>query len=204
MGDVVTTLHLARHGETIWHAENRYAGRSDVGLTKRGIDQADQLSNWAFTASLSAIYASDLSRAVLTATPATTTLGLDLRIDPRLREVDFGRGEGLTTAEMRTKFPEALAKFHQSPGHSPLPDGESGQAAVSRAWPALLDIAAAHENQAVLVVMHSTLMRLLLCSVLDMPLDRYRSAFPSVRNVAITTISLDPAPALHSYNVPTD
>jgi len=72
--------------------------------------------------------------------------------------------------------------------------------AVARAWPAVEEIAAANENESVLVVRHSTLMRL----VLGMTLDRYRSAFPSVRSVAITTITLDSGPALHAYNVPTD
>ena len=113
----------------------------------------------------------------------------------------FGQGEGLTTTEMGEAFPSSLAAFHRSPGHSPLPGGESGAAAVDRAWPALQEMAERHDEP-VLVVMHSTLMRLILCRVLEVNLDRYRSAFPSVLNVALTTITVGPAPALHGYNVP--
>lgn len=198
----MTIVHLARHGETVWHDENRYAGSSDVGLTDLGRAQAETLGRWAAGARPVAVYSSDLSRARITAAPAASVLGLDLHIDPRLREVHFGRGEGLTTAEMREQFPEALAEFHRHPGRSPLPGGESGLDAVARAWPALEQINARHEPGPVLVVMHSTLMRLVLCRLLDMPLDRYRSAFPSVVNAAITTISLGSnPPALHAYNV---
>lgn len=197
----MSTLILARHGETLWHAENRYAGSTDVGLTERGRAQSVTLGRWAAGQPLAAVYSSDLSRAVLTATPAADALALPLHLEPRLREVDFGRGEGLTTAEMREAFPRDVDEFQLRPGQSPLPGGESGIAAVDRAWPSLEEIAARHDG-AVLVVMHSTLMRLVLCRVLGMSLDHYRSAFPAVRNVALTTITLGAAPALHGFNVP--
>ena len=197
----MSDLILARHGETLWHAENRYAGSTDVGLTDRGRAQSFALGRWAAGQPLAAVYSSDLSRAVITATPAAEALGLTVRVDPRLREVDFGRGEGLTSTEMREAFPAAREEFDRSPGHSPLPGGESGLAAVDRAWPALEEIVQRHDAP-VLVVMHSTLMRLVLCRVLDLNLDRYRTAFPSVLNVALTTITLGPTPALHGYNVP--
>ncbi|MBC7725752.1 MAG: histidine phosphatase family protein [Burkholderiaceae bacterium] len=201
----MTTLVLVRHGETLWHGENRYAGSSDVGLTDRGAGQAGRLGGWAATAALDAVYSSDLSRAVITATPAASAAGTGLVIDPRLREVHFGRGEGMTRSEMHTAFPEALASFHAAPATSALPEGETGTAAIGRAWPALEEIAARHSGGRVLVVVHSTLMRLILCRVLDIPPDRYRSAFPGVLNGALTTISLGPGapPALHGYNVPT-
>lgn len=201
----MTTLLLARHGETVWHAENRYAGSSDVGLTDLGHAQARALAVWASSQPIAAVCASDLSRAILTATPAAQALGVSLQIDSRLREVDFGRGEGMTRAEMMGVFPGAVEDFLRHPARVPLPDGESGVDAIDRAWPALEQIATDHDGETVLIVMHSTLMRLILCRVLDMPPDRYRTAFPSVRNAAITTVSMGRGvAALHGYNVPTE
>ncbi len=200
----MTTLLLARHGETVWHAENRYAGSSDVGLTAKGVAQAATLGAWAAGRAIGAVYASDLSRAVLTAMPSAKALGLEVQIDPRLREVHFGRGEGMTRAEMNEVFPTNVANFLASPGHVPLPEGEAGLAAVERAWTSLEEISARHHGGTVLVVMHSTLMRLLLCRVLGVPLDNYRDTLPCVLNAAITSITIDQnRPALHSYNVPT-
>ena len=167
--------------------------------------QAETLGRWAARQSLEAVYSSDLSRAVLTATPSARALKLPVCIDERLREVHFGQGEGMTRAEMRDAFPDVLERFHRHPARSPLPEGETGIAAIDRAWPALDDIAAEHPGGSVLVVMHSTLMRLILCRFLGMDPDRYRDSFPSVQNAAITTVSIGSGKsALHGYNVPTD
>ncbi len=54
----MSRILLVRHGETVWHKENRYAGRSDVALTVRGQAQADQLAAWAVTARITAVWSS--------------------------------------------------------------------------------------------------------------------------------------------------
>lgn len=199
----MTILYLVRHGETTWHAENRYAGSTDVALTEVGFAQAKWLARWADGQPIDAVYASDLSRAVATATPTATVLGLKIGVDPALREVDFGQGEGLTSAEMTVSFPDGAARFVAHPATSPLPGGESGADAAGRAWDALERIVAQHPAGTVLVVMHSTLMRLILCRALGIQLDRYRSVFPAVLNVGITTVSwTGHSTALLGYNVP--
>jgi broad specificity phosphatase PhoE len=199
----MTALVLTRHGETVWHGENRYAGSSDVALTDLGRRQAQELGRWAEMSNIAAVYSSDLSRAVLTAEPASTALNLTTVIDPRLREVHFGAAEGMTTSEMDDAFPDDLRRFRARPASSPLPGGESGRAAARRAWTALEEIAASHDAT-VLVVMHSTLMRLVLCHAMGLPLDSYRSVFPNVLNVAATSLELREGhpTALLGYNVP--
>jgi probable phosphoglycerate mutase len=119
----------------LWHAENRYCGSTDVGLTDEGQEQAKHLAEWAGHANLDAAWASDLSRARITAEPSATAAGVQLRLDPRLRELDFGQAEGLTIAEMAERFPDALAAFPQRPGHPPLAAGRGstcGGTAVPR------------------------------------------------------------------------
>ncbi|MFD1827245.1 histidine phosphatase family protein [Mumia zhuanghuii] len=199
----MTELVLVRHGETMWHAENRYAGVSDVGLTARGSAQADHLGRWAAAHPVDAVVSSTLSRARLTAQPAADTLGVPLQTDPRLREVDFGAGEGLTRTEMAERFPEALAAFLAAPARHPLPSGEAGTAAINRARPALDALVTDHPDGKVLVVMHSTLLRLVLCDLLGIDPDRYRTVMPSVTNGALTTLRTDGTSyALLGFNVP--
>lgn len=200
----MTTFYLSRHGETIWHAENRYAGSTDVPMTERGHRQAERLAGWARTASPDAIYSSDLSRAVLTAQTAASGIGLELRVDPRLREVDFGRGEGLTRTQMQGAFPLELGAFLANPATVPLPGGEPGTAAIERVTAALTEISAKHPEGRILIVMHTTVMRLLLCSVLGIDPDRYRSVFPQVLNAGITELERgDEHWALRCFNLPT-
>jgi len=205
----VTTIHLVRHGETLWHAENRYAGSSDVALTPRGLEQARELAGWverrvAAGVRFDAIVTSTLTRAILTALPAAEVLGLVPRADARLCEVHFGRGEGMTRAEMEEIFPDAVAAFLANPATSPLPDAERGVDAVARARAALTEIAAERPVGTVLVVAHSTLTRIVLASLLGMDVERYRDLLPAVGNCHVTSLELDAQGevALLAYNVP--
>ncbi|MFW6060618.1 MAG: histidine phosphatase family protein [Phycisphaeraceae bacterium] len=198
-----TTLFLVRHGETVWHAENRYAGRSDIDLTPRGHEQAASLATWARTARLDALWVSPLKRARETAAPAARATALEPRVDDRLRELDFGDGEGRTVGEMERLFPEAVAAYRADPVAHHLPNGEDPRAAAERACAALETIAGAHAGGRVLVVFHNTLMRLTLCRLLGIELGRYRQVFPQVRNVALTQVRMTEAEAaLLAFNVP--
>lgn len=202
----MSRIILVRHGETVWHAENRYAGRTDIALSAKGLEQAEQLGLWARNADLSAIWSSTLSRTRATAQPAVDATHLPLRQDERLIELDFGRGEGLTDAEMEAQFPRERADFKRDPVAHHLPGGEDPVAAVVRGIAALREIAAASPSGCSLVVTHNTLIRLMLCSLLGVPLPRYRAVFPHLANATLTEIDLSPQPydaaALLSFNVP--
>ncbi|EHR60468.1 histidine phosphatase family protein [Saccharomonospora cyanea] len=200
----MTDLVLVRHGETVWHHGNRYAGRTDVPLTDHGRQQAEVLGRWAATAGLDALWVSSLSRARDTAAPAARATGLEPHVDDRIVELDFGHGEGLTAQEMSARFPEARAAFTADPVANHLPGGEDPVLAVERMTDCVNDIVKAHPDGHVLVVGHSSAHRLLLCHLLGLPLSAYRRAFPVFRNCAITTVRWDgtgPA-ALIEYNVP--
>jgi broad specificity phosphatase PhoE len=199
----VTHLFLVRHGTTIWHIENRYAGSSDVALDPGGHVQAERLGAWASQAALVAIWCSPLNRARQTAAPAAVAARLEPHIDGRLREIDFGQVEGKTMAEAEQLFPGEMQRFKADPVAYPMPGGEDPRQAALRAVSALRDIAAAHPCGRILVVCHSTLIRLALCSLFSIPLARYRTIFPEVRNGALTEIRFkDGDAALLQYNSP--
>lgn len=202
----MSRIVLVRHGETIWHAENRYAGRSDVPLTARGCEQAAQLAAWARRAELIAVWSSPLSRARCTAQPAADALCVPLRTDARLAEIDFGGGEGLTAAEMEARFPAERAAFLRDPARHPLPGGEDPAAAADRGVAALRDIASGAPGERCLVITHNTLIRLMLCRLLDIPLSRYRTVFPRLANGTLTEIDVTPQSrgpaALLAFNSP--
>ncbi|GGZ27034.1 phosphoglycerate mutase [Streptomyces inusitatus] len=199
------TLLLARHGQTVWHAENRYAGVSDVALTDEGRRQAARLGEWAARNPVDAIWTSPLSRAIETAAPACEALGLTPRREPGLRECDFGAAEGRTLAEFRREHPEAALGFTKDPVAHPFPGAEDPRAAAGRAVEALRRVAGAHEGGRVLVVAHNTLLRLALCELLSIPLGNYRRVFPGLGNAAVTELRLGHDTAsLLALNLPTD
>ena len=184
----MTTFFLARHGETIWHADHRYAGNSDVALTRHGLGQAAALGAWAVDAHLDAIVSSPLSRARRSAAPAIETTGLELRIDERLVEIDFGDAEGLTPDEIAERFPAEWTEFSRAPASSPLPRGESGRDGIARALPVFDELVAEFPDGRVLIIGHATLIRLLFCELAGMDPDGYRDLLPVLGNCHLTTI----------------
>jgi len=198
----MTDIVLVRHGETVWHAENRYAGVSEVELSPRGLQQAVQLATWASSAGLSAIWSSPQGRALDTATACADLAGLRLQVDARLRELDFGDGEGLTAEEMQARFPGAFAAFGIDPVVNHLPRGEDPAEAAARFVGCLRDIADADKGR-VLVVAHKTVIRLALCRLLGAPLRDYRQLFPAIGNCSLTEIRMTGRrAALLRFNVP--
>jgi len=95
----MTTLLFVRHGETDWNAQRRWQGHADVPLNDRGRAQARELAESLAGERIDAIYTSDLSRARDTAEAVGVRLGIDVVLDPDLREIDVGPIEGLTAQE---------------------------------------------------------------------------------------------------------
>jgi len=188
----MTRLLLARHAETVWHKENRYAGgRSEPELTDLGLRQAEQLGKTAVALGVDVVVSSPQRRAVTTATPAAEALGVPLHLRPDLREVDFGDLEGHTLSEMD---PSAVRRFREDPEANAFPGAEPLAVAGERCATALREVGASHDGT-ILVVAHSSLFRLGLCVLLGFPVARYRHVFPLLENVALTEIRLPDDPA---------
>ncbi|MCW6010191.1 histidine phosphatase family protein [Micromonospora sp. CPCC 205371] len=202
---MTTAVVLVRHGRTVWHHPNRYAGRSDVPLDAHGEAQAEALARWAAGEKFTSLASSPLRRAVATLAPVAAVTGLAPTVEPRLRELDFGVAEGRTLDQVRADDPEAVAWFEADPAEYHFPDGEPPAEAVDRARAALADLVAADPGGKVLVVAHNTLIRLVTCAVLGVPLGEYRRRLPVYDSVAATTLRYHrpggPA-ALLAYNVP--
>ena len=139
----MTTLLLVRHGETDWNRELRIQGSSDTDLNEAGRSQARALAHELDEVVVDAIYSSDLTRARETAEIVAKRKGLDVRLDPRLRERSFGSWEGLTRAEIAERFPDL--------GHH---DGETDEQVSERVLEAVRRIVDSHPGEEVLVVSH--------------------------------------------------
>ncbi|MFI5890976.1 histidine phosphatase family protein [Actinoplanes sp. NPDC051513] len=195
----MTVIHLARHGQTPWHRPNRYTGSSDIDLDETGERQAGQLADWAEGAGLAALACSDLVRAVRTAEPAAARTGLTPIVDKRLRELDFGSAEGRLLAEMPD---DVVERFVRDPAANHFPGGEHPRDAVERALAALGALTEAYPEGKILIVAHSTLIRLIVCAVLGVPLGEYRRKLPGLSPASRTDLRfVDGTAALLAYNV---
>lgn len=207
-------IFMARHGETVWHRENRYAGRTEVELSDAGREQAGRLAQWAKAAGIQRLYVSPQKRAIDTMRPVAEAVAIEPAIDPRLREVDFGVGEGMTRQEMERKIPDARRRFDEDPVGNPLPGGEDPRQALARgreALHAIVEDAARSSGPPplTLVVFHNTLIRLLLCDALGIDPSLYRKVFPRVDcatllelGFPLRTPSSPPIVSLLGFNLP--
>lgn len=207
-------IFMARHGETVWHRENRYAGRTEIELSEDGREQAQRLARWAKAAGIRKLYVSPQRRALDTMRPVAEAVAIEPVVDPRLREVDFGIGEGMTAREMEIEIPEARRRFDEDPFGNPLPGGEDPREALARGREALRAIVedAARSSDPpplTLVVFHNTLIRLLLSDALGINPSRYRKVFPRVHCATLLELGFAapvepgaPAVSLLGFNVP--
>ena len=154
---MTTTLLLARHGETDWNRDGRFQGHADPPLNERGRAQARALALMLADEPLEAIYSSDLRRAFQTAQLVAVRKGLEVVLDPQLRERDIGHWAGLTRAEIEERFPDELRLWHDGV----VGCGESREALGERVVTVARRIASAHPGGQVLVVTHGGALRML-------------------------------------------
>jgi len=177
---------LIRHGESTWNAAGLWQGHGDAPLSERGRSQARSLALELAELAPTRLLASDLSRARETAEIVGRELGLEVELEPGFRELDVGAWSGLTASEVRSRWPEEVARLRAGD-----PDLRAGGA---ESWSQLRTRAlAAFESQArpsagcTAVVTHGGLLRMLLG--IDL-------ANVEWRRVALSELRGDPAAGL--------
>jgi broad specificity phosphatase PhoE len=154
----MTTILLARHGETDWNREGRFQGWADPPLNATGREQARALARQLAGVPFDAVYSSDLRRAHETALIVAEPHRVPVVADAELREIDVGSWSGLTRPEIQARFPGA--EHH---------DGESRDEHLARVLAAVERIACAHPGERILIVSHGGSLRTLRRHALGEP-----------------------------------
>jgi broad specificity phosphatase PhoE len=140
----VTSVYLARHGETDANAEGRVQGWMDPPLNAQGRRQAERLARECASLGLRALYTSHLRRAHETAVVVGERIGLEPRVDERLAESRRGAWEGRLLGELERDEPETWAAWRAGGPDFRFPGGgESLAEHAERVDAALAEIAAA-------------------------------------------------------------
>jgi len=161
-------LLLVRHGQTLWNKELRYNGNTDTGLTALGARQAAAVADRLSRRHIDAVVASDLTRAVATATAIAAPHGIQIHLDARWREVDFGQAEGLRWRDVVERFPSAARAWSENRGDAAMPGGESLLDVANRTRPALHELSDQFDNRSVALVSHGGPLRVALCLLLGL------------------------------------
>jgi len=118
-------VYLARHGETAWSLSGQHTGTTDLPLTERGERNAVNLGQRLQGLTFAKVYCSPLQRAKKTCELAG--FASQAEIDPDLTEWNYGRYEGLTSAQVHATAPDWDLFRDGAPG------GESPQQVGARA-----------------------------------------------------------------------
>ena len=169
------TVLLLRHGRTAFNAGGRLQGQVDIPLDEVGRWQVQEAARDLVARHVpTRIVSSDLSRACATAQAVADLLGVEVQLDERLRERDFGDWEGLTAEEISGRWPQEYAVWRS--GHDPERTGAETRAVVAtRMQRAIAEHAASTEpSGALLVVSHGAALTLGLTALLGLDPNGWR------------------------------
>jgi 2,3-bisphosphoglycerate-dependent phosphoglycerate mutase len=169
-----TQIIMVRHGQTQWNLKGIRQGHLDSALTENGIVQAKALAERLQRERFTALYSSDLGRAVETAEFISAVTGHMIVTDARLRERHLGIFQGLSGEEIKQQFPEEYT-LHRSLGPDyVIPGGESARQQVERNVGCLNEIAEKHAGAQVVVVTHGGVVSGFFRNTLSIPLEAPR------------------------------
>jgi alpha-ribazole phosphatase len=160
------TLVLVRHAES--RGVGKFVGQQDEPLSDEGRRQLKELARKLSRFRFHAIIASDLKRAIDTARPMALRQKLELQIRPGLREMHFGRWQGLTWGEVRARAPRAADRWMKHFASESIPGAEQFPHFKRRVKTELNAIVQANGGRCVLVVTHAGVIRVFLAHALGM------------------------------------
>ena len=186
-----TNVLLVRHGQSKGNAERRFGGHTATPLSARGRNQAEATARILKSESITAIYSSDLARAMDTANPLANMTGLPVNGTSAFRERDVGIMEGLTFEDAAQQHPDQYAALLRRDFDHVLTGGESYRQLLDRARQRLDQIIEQHRGGRIAVFSHTgtiCILALHLMGALDAP--ELKPVWISSANCGITKFEL--------------
>lgn len=159
-------LYVARHGQTIWNAQNKVRGITDVDLTEKGIKQAEKLAIKVKEKAIDIIISSPLKRAVATSEIIAKICNVDIEIDNRLVEQNYGIYEGVDRKNVNFLMNKKNFAYK-------YPSGESMMQVAYRIYGFINDIKEKYTNKNVLIITHGGVCRIINTYFNDMTNDEF-------------------------------
>src|SRR4029077_11940719 len=170
----MTKLLLTRHGHVEGIFPERFRGRAELALTKKGVAQAEALAARIARAWKPAVvYTSALQRCVVTRTIIANVCGAKVIPLEGLMDIDYGAWQMRTHDEIKAEAPEAYRRWRTAPQRVRFPDGESLQDLFARTADVLRLVLERHPADTVVMVGHDSVNRSIRMQFLDQPLSAY-------------------------------
>jgi broad specificity phosphatase PhoE len=175
---LTTHLYLVRHGATDANEQDPPVLQGDgidLPLNANGRRQAVRTAELLSGLPIARVYSSPLLRALETARAIAAPHGLDVHTEADVREACIGEWEGLDWGTIERRYPRAHARFQDDPGTNSYLGGESYGDVLARAAPAVERLLQRHAGEAIALVAHNVVNRVLLSRLLGIELRRAKS-----------------------------
>jgi len=160
-----TRIIAVRHGETSWNADTRIQGHTDIALNDKGHWQAERVALALADEPIARVYASDLSRAHVTAQAiarkASHPDARQVHVHVGLRERGFGIFEGQTHAQIEAQWPEENQRWKRREPHFAPAGGESHMQLHARVARTVDELARPHLGEQIVLVAHGGVLDML-------------------------------------------
>ena len=181
-------LIIVRHGESEGNTKEIFAGITNVPLTERGREQAEETAGYILeNYKIDKIYSSPRQRAYDTALPVSKALGIEIEKCDAFMEIDGGKWEGMLFADLPHMYEKEFDIWLNRQSEAICPGGESVKEVYKRANDALLKIAEENDGKTVLITSHATPVKAICCGVLHGDV-RKMSEMKWVSNASVTEI----------------
>ena len=150
-----TRLFLIRHGQSAGNAEGRFGGHGPTPLSRLGEKQAQLTAKTLAREGITAIYSSDLHRAVQTAQALSELIDVPVITTSAFRERHVGVLEGLTFDESKASFPKDYYALVNRNIHHIITQGESYRQLLRRTTSELRSILSEHAGQRIAIFSHT-------------------------------------------------
>jgi probable phosphoglycerate mutase len=183
----ILTIHLVRHGQTDWNKLARMQGRSDVPLNATGLRQADAAAVALSGRPIGAVIASDLVRARQTAEPIAAVAGVELVLEPALRERSFGSAEGQLETEINQQLEGRFRERWADPDFT-FAGGESRRQLYQRVGAFLRDLLTFPPQGEIVLVAHGGTLQVARGFLEQIPVEQLPEWH--FENAGITTLTV--------------
>ena len=183
-------LILVRHGETRLNKEGRIQGLNNTSLAPSGRVQALAIAKTLLRDLPFHLYTSPVTRARETAQIIAESIGVPCKLLNGLEEANAGELEGLTSQEMRERYPAFARLWDKDLGTAQMPGGESLIFVQKRAWEAISKLMEIHPSETVVAITHNFTIQTVVCKVLGLPLQASKRLRQNVGSITRVEISI--------------
>lgn len=156
-------LFVIRTGQTTWEAEQRVASAAGAPLTETGAEQVRTVAEQLALRKIDAIYVSGAESERQTAAIVAEVLGVRIRTNKKLCELDFGLWQGLKLSEIKRRQPKVYRQWLEEPASVRPPHGETLADAQKRIGDAIETICRHYKDQVLLLVLRPVALALTCC-----------------------------------------